>query len=202
VFGFVTSPPSASDRVQSFFSESLHRFVHTPYELMEARQTIAGGRDRRECPQPWCHTSLVPRAGFELDILVFPDVGMEPLSYLLAFSRLAPVQMAWWVQSLPPLRQIHARRLLLRSALCTDRENPPPCPCGQVGPPRDDRAGHDGLLHLAGARAAGRPRPLLRAAHPHGLGQHPRAGTGEATTEPLGELKTPSLLLIISAGWC
>lgn len=31
-----------------------------------------------------------------LDILVYPDVGMEPWSYLLAFSRLARVQCVWW----------------------------------------------------------------------------------------------------------
>ncbi len=32
----------------------------------------------------------------ELDILLFTDVGMEPLSYYLAFSRLAPVQAVLW----------------------------------------------------------------------------------------------------------
>lgn len=31
-----------------------------------------------------------------LDILVYPDIGMEPWSYLLAFSRLARVQCVWW----------------------------------------------------------------------------------------------------------
>ena len=33
---------------------------------------------------------------FALDVLVFPDLGMEVPSYLLAFSRLARVQCAWW----------------------------------------------------------------------------------------------------------
>lgn len=33
-------------------------------------------------------------AGEELDILVYADIGMDPLSYFLAFSRLAPVQCA------------------------------------------------------------------------------------------------------------
>ena len=32
----------------------------------------------------------------ELDILLFTDIGMEALSYYLAFSRLAPVQAALW----------------------------------------------------------------------------------------------------------
>ena len=31
-------------------------------------------------------------ASLELDVLVYPDIGMDPLSYFLAFSRLAPVQ--------------------------------------------------------------------------------------------------------------
>jgi len=32
----------------------------------------------------------------ELDILYYTDIGMEPLSYFLAFARLAPVQCAAW----------------------------------------------------------------------------------------------------------
>ena len=31
-------------------------------------------------------------AGLELDILIYTDIGMDPLTYFLAFSRLAPVQ--------------------------------------------------------------------------------------------------------------
>lgn len=31
-----------------------------------------------------------------LDILIYPEIGTEPVSYFLAFSRLAPVQAAWW----------------------------------------------------------------------------------------------------------
>lgn len=29
----------------------------------------------------------------ELDVLVYPDLGMEPLTYFMAFARLAPVQV-------------------------------------------------------------------------------------------------------------
>jgi predicted O-linked N-acetylglucosamine transferase (SPINDLY family) len=32
----------------------------------------------------------------ELDVLFYPEVGMDPLTYTLAFSRLAPVQCATW----------------------------------------------------------------------------------------------------------
>lgn len=35
-------------------------------------------------------------AALELDILYYPDVGMDPFTYLLAFARLAPVQCATW----------------------------------------------------------------------------------------------------------
>lgn len=32
----------------------------------------------------------------ELDVLFYPDIGMEPISYFLAFNRLAPVQCVGW----------------------------------------------------------------------------------------------------------
>ena len=32
----------------------------------------------------------------ELDILYYPDIGMEPLTYFLAFARLAPIQCVFW----------------------------------------------------------------------------------------------------------
>lgn len=35
-------------------------------------------------------------AGQELDILYYPDLGMEPLTYFLAFARLAPTQCVTW----------------------------------------------------------------------------------------------------------
>ena len=35
-------------------------------------------------------------AGEELDIVVYPDIGMDAMTYLLAFARLAPVQCVTW----------------------------------------------------------------------------------------------------------
>ena len=32
----------------------------------------------------------------DLDVLFYPDIGMEPFTYFLAFARLAPVQLAGW----------------------------------------------------------------------------------------------------------
>lgn len=46
-----------------------------PLDLKTARQRIAAQR---------------------LDILVYPDIGMDPMTYFLAFARLAPVQCATW----------------------------------------------------------------------------------------------------------
>jgi predicted O-linked N-acetylglucosamine transferase (SPINDLY family) len=33
----------------------------------------------------------------KLDILIYPEVGLDPVTYFLAFGRLAPVQAVWWV---------------------------------------------------------------------------------------------------------
>lgn len=32
----------------------------------------------------------------KLHVLIFPEVSADPVTYFLAFSKLAPVQMAWW----------------------------------------------------------------------------------------------------------
>ena len=39
------------------------------------------------------HTTI---AADELDVLVYPEVGMDNLLYFLSFARLAPVQVMWW----------------------------------------------------------------------------------------------------------
>lgn len=49
--------------------------IETPYDIFEAQRRIAG---------------------LELDILCFSDFGMDPMSYFLGFSRLAPVQCTTW----------------------------------------------------------------------------------------------------------
>jgi hypothetical protein len=44
-------------------------------------------------------------ARFAPDVLVFLDIGMDPLSQVLACYRLAPVQLALWGRLLAPLQQ-------------------------------------------------------------------------------------------------
>jgi protein O-GlcNAc transferase len=53
----------------------VHLFDRLPHDLDAARAQIAKS---------------------ELDVLYFTDIGMEPLSYFLAFARLAPIQCATW----------------------------------------------------------------------------------------------------------
>lgn len=33
---------------------------------------------------------------WSLDVLVYPEIGMDPVAFFLAFARLAPVQAVWW----------------------------------------------------------------------------------------------------------
>ena len=64
-----TRPDALSEEID----RSADRVVTVPYEDLEAaRRAIAA---------------------LSLDILFYQDIGLEPLSYLLAFSRLAPVQL-------------------------------------------------------------------------------------------------------------
>ncbi|CAH0380015.1 unnamed protein product [Pelagomonas calceolata] len=69
-------PPSDDDHVRKFLHELLgERSYALSVDVREARKEVIS---------------------FNLDVLVFPDLGMEIPSYLLAFSRLARVQCAWW----------------------------------------------------------------------------------------------------------
>jgi predicted O-linked N-acetylglucosamine transferase (SPINDLY family) len=63
------------ERIADEIRRHADRFIALPERLRVARQ-------------------LVMREG--VDVLVFTDIGMEELSYSLAFSRLAPVQAVFW----------------------------------------------------------------------------------------------------------
>src|SRR6185436_11986309 len=64
-------PPLRDDATSQFIRARSDRFVALPGELDAARRVIAE---------------------LELDVLFYQDIGMEPFTYFLAFSRLAPVQ--------------------------------------------------------------------------------------------------------------
>jgi protein O-GlcNAc transferase len=67
--------PGKEDELSKAFRKAADEVVVLPSELKTAREEIAGQ---------------------SLDILFYLDIGMEPLTYFLAFSRLAPVQCVTW----------------------------------------------------------------------------------------------------------
>ena len=73
---FIDGPDSlgVDDPVRSTISASAHSVFQVPIDIAKAAEVIRAQR---------------------LDILVYPDVGLEPVCYFMAFARLAPVQIAW-----------------------------------------------------------------------------------------------------------
>jgi protein O-GlcNAc transferase len=71
----VFSTRAAEDDIGRFIAEHCDSFVLLPKTLSAARATVAAA---------------------EIDVLVYSDIGMEPFTYFLAFSRLAPVQCVTW----------------------------------------------------------------------------------------------------------
>lgn len=64
-------PPFRQDAIAGIIDRASDRVVHLPESLAAMRAAIGG---------------------LELDVLFYQDIGMEPMSYFLAFARLAPVQ--------------------------------------------------------------------------------------------------------------
>jgi len=64
-------PPVVRDETAQFIRRHAERSLDLPLSVTAAREAIAA---------------------LELDVLFYQDIGMEPMSYFLAFSRLAPVQ--------------------------------------------------------------------------------------------------------------
>lgn len=69
------APDHGGDPLAKTLQGAVDRVLRLPPRLAEARRAIAGLR---------------------LDLLYFPDIGMEPMTYFLAFARLAPVQVMTW----------------------------------------------------------------------------------------------------------
>jgi predicted O-linked N-acetylglucosamine transferase (SPINDLY family) len=67
--------PQSDDEVARFIREHADEHLLLPMHLPRARQGVAGAR---------------------LDILFFCELGMDPTTYTLAYSRLAPVQCVTW----------------------------------------------------------------------------------------------------------
>jgi protein O-GlcNAc transferase len=71
----VFSLGGSHDTTAQFIQAHADTYVELPKNLRAARQQIAA---------------------HPLDVLVYPDIGMDELTYSLAFSRLAPVQCVTW----------------------------------------------------------------------------------------------------------
>lgn len=71
----VLRPPCAPDFLSGAFDECAASAVTLPMDLPAARQRVAEA---------------------ELDALFYPDIGMDPFTYFLAFARLARLQFTTW----------------------------------------------------------------------------------------------------------
>src|SRR5205823_12037161 len=67
----VMRPPCAPDFLSAQFDQCADASITLPYDLAAARAKVAEA---------------------ELDAIFYPDIGMEPFTYYLAFARLARVQ--------------------------------------------------------------------------------------------------------------
>ena len=71
----VMRPPSPPDFLSGAFDECADAVVTLPFDLAGARAKMAEA---------------------ELDAIFYPDIGMDPFTYYLAFARLARVQFTTW----------------------------------------------------------------------------------------------------------
>jgi predicted O-linked N-acetylglucosamine transferase (SPINDLY family) len=67
--------PGRQDATTGFLAKHADKTVVLPFQLDDARRHIAQE---------------------QVDVLFYADIGMDPLTYFLAFSRLAPVQCVTW----------------------------------------------------------------------------------------------------------
>lgn len=73
---------------------AIHALAATaPDSLREAIDRLA---DRSVTLPPGLVAQQQAVAGLQLDVLFYPDIGMSPTTYFLAFARLAPVQAVGW----------------------------------------------------------------------------------------------------------
>jgi protein O-GlcNAc transferase len=71
----VVRAPGPRDDLAKAVDRAADRLIELPGDLAGAREAVAAQ---------------------EFDLLLYPDIGMEALTYFLAFARLAPVQCATW----------------------------------------------------------------------------------------------------------
>ena len=77
----VFAPTGRDDALFRRIRDGADQFVALPNDLDSARAVIAEAK---------------------LDVLFYPDIGMEPFTYFLSFARLAPVQVTTWGHPVTP----------------------------------------------------------------------------------------------------
>jgi protein O-GlcNAc transferase len=75
VFIYVVLPKDAKDEFFASIKAHADSIVHLPHNVLLSKRTILDD---------------------DLDVLVFPEISMDPLTYLLAHFRLARKQAVWW----------------------------------------------------------------------------------------------------------
>ena len=83
--------------VQKLSRDDFHvTVISTAAHKDEMAQTYRKHADQYVVMSPDVNAARKQIADLRLDILFYTDLGMEPLTYTLAFSRLAPVQCVTW----------------------------------------------------------------------------------------------------------
>jgi predicted O-linked N-acetylglucosamine transferase (SPINDLY family) len=83
--------------VEKLSREDFHvTVITTAAHKDEMAQAYRKAADQYVVMSPDIHATRMQIAQLSLDVLFYTDIGMEPLAYTLAFSRLAPVQCVTW----------------------------------------------------------------------------------------------------------
>jgi predicted O-linked N-acetylglucosamine transferase (SPINDLY family) len=96
----------------------------------EMARVIGESAERSERLSPALDVARQQIAAAELDIVFYPDIGMEALTYFLAFARLAPVQCVTWghpvTTGIPALDHFVSSEMLERTGSGALRRAPGP----------------------------------------------------------------------------
>lgn len=100
----VVSAFMRSHTIGKLFARMFERLDRERFELAffqigkvdDVSTRFARSADHHEILAPSLFSAQAQLARAELDVLVFPEVGMDPATYFLAYGRYAPVQCALW----------------------------------------------------------------------------------------------------------
>ncbi len=91
--------------IGALFKDAIKALRHEPIELFLFQIGAADDPVANEIARSAEHYTVLPRnlarmrdivSDAHLDVLFFPEIGMDPATYFLAYARLAPVQVMGW----------------------------------------------------------------------------------------------------------